>query len=84
MVAALCFDGVWVAISLPDDCAEWWDNFHQDNPFDTDNLPTQCGVYELNCVLYWEDGHMPICEQTESEWRVTVTAYKPIWVSANN
>ena len=75
--------GSWIAVDVPEEIKGSFENsLLEDNGFyNTEYLPTQSGLYKLDCEIYWDDGDNGMMERSDPEWEVGVKSTTPIWLA---
>ena len=75
--------GSWIAVDAPQNIKGSFDgSFLEDNGFcNTEDLPTETGLYKLDCQLYWDDGDNGMLEPSDAEWEFTVKSITQIWLA---
>lgn len=68
-----------MAINIPQEQINAWDGTMLcDNGF-YEGVPTAPGLYELDCVLHWDDGRHAFFECTDPDWRYEILNVKLLY-----
>jgi hypothetical protein len=69
----------WIILKVPDEKHDCFDgNSCDDNGFTKDSLPAERGVYEVDCEIHWDDGHIPFSEPADPDWWIKVLSYRKL------
>ncbi|QNB45463.1 hypothetical protein BR63_03485 [Thermanaerosceptrum fracticalcis] len=78
MIIATDTFGRFVILQAPEYVKYFLDGeaYCENNYFDRSTLPTESGVYEAECEIYWDDGTSYYGEPNDPDWQISVVSYR--------